>query len=187
MSISAPTETNYNESLDDGEYYSDTDDKYKAYEVEPFDGTIVITSEHYKKLSTGKTVNICSYTIAECSWFIVSLNKDEYNEIFKKNEMNEDIDISSYTIECHDNLVEIRLGSWKINNIEGYFTDEEMLEIKQNLGHVDFDDCDEDEKPNYDDYDIEDFDFDTTVIDEKGWDCDQSTYIIECGIEIKEH
>ena len=37
MSISAPTETNYNESLDDGEYYSDTDDKYKAYEVEPFD------------------------------------------------------------------------------------------------------------------------------------------------------
>ena len=33
----------------------------------------------------------------------------------------------------------------------------------------------------------EDFDFDTTVIDEKGWDCDQSTYAIECGIEIKEH
>ena len=74
---------------------------------------IINASEHYKKLSTGKIVNICSYTIAECSWFIVSLNKDEYNEIVKKNEMNEDIDISSYTIECHDDLVEIRLGSWK--------------------------------------------------------------------------
>ena len=126
--------------------------------------------EHWTKDINEKKVTLLVYTYFYWGIFEITLTDNEKEEILKK----DSIILNDYCVSCE----ELDSGCEQYEDIknEDSYTEEELLEINR-LIYRPIDDEDY--------YSDEEYSLDTSVLEQNGWDMDDTIYGMDTGCELE--